>query len=393
MFTLGLDRRMATTVRLAGLALIIWSVAGSGRPPAPSGRGLVVAIALILATAASLVWLLAMARESAWASVIGPDLYLMAGAGGALTAACPGSAASAFVFVAVVSAALRRELVRALPVGLLGALALALGDVAYRGDALGLLAYSLGLAAAALAASNSRQTVVRAEQAELLLAQAQRSHEEQLRTARLEESARIARDIHDVLAHALAGLTIQLEATALLVEQGADTAAVLDRVRRAHGLAREGLLETRRAVGALRGDAVAAAPSIEELAREYRSASGAPARLRIDGDRDRLAGPVGEALLRVVQEALTNVRKHAPGAEVEIEIAAGDDVRAQIVSRGGGAADPALGASGGGYGVRGMQERAALLGGTVQAGPVAGGWRVELALPAGAAERRAEPVR
>ena len=83
-----------------------------------------------------------------------------------------------------------------------------------------LLAYTLGIAAALLAASNSRQTVVRAEQAELLLAQTQRSHEEQLRAARLEESTRIAREIHDVLAHTLAGLTIQLEATGLVDRAG-----------------------------------------------------------------------------------------------------------------------------------------------------------------------------
>ena len=82
---------------------------------------------------------------------------------------------------------------------------------------------------------------VRAEQAELLLAQTQRSHEEQLRAARLEESTRIAREIHDVLAHTLAGLTIQLEATSSLIEQGADRDTVLARVQRAHALAREGL--------------------------------------------------------------------------------------------------------------------------------------------------------
>ena len=126
---------------------------------------------------------------------------------------------------------------------------------------LGLLAYSLGFSAGLLAASGRRQSVERAEQAELLLAQTQRSHEEQLRAARLEESTRIARDIHDVLAHALAGLTIQLEATSALIEQGADRDRILARVQRAHELAREGLRETRRAVGALRGDAVAAPPA------------------------------------------------------------------------------------------------------------------------------------
>jgi signal transduction histidine kinase len=235
--------------------------------------------------------------------------------------------------------------------------------------------------------------VQRAEQAELLLAQTQRSQEEQLRTARLEESTRIAREIHDVLAHALAGLTIQLEATSALIDQGADRGEVLARVRRAHELAREGLRETRLAVGALRGDAVAAPAAVEALVAEYRAESEAPAELAIDGDRCRLAGPRGQAVLRVVQEALTNVRKHAPGAAVSVTVdagaRAGDEIVVVVRDRptaasltGGGARSNALAGTGGGYGLEGMRERARGLGGSVSAGPDGDGWRVELRLPA-----------
>jgi signal transduction histidine kinase len=164
-----------------------------------------------------------------------------------------------------------------------------------------------GFVAAVLAASNARQSVARAEQAELLLAQTQRSQEEQLRTARLEESTRIAREIHDVLAHALAGLTIQLEATQSLVEQGAQADVILERVRRAHALARGGLIETRRAVGALRGETVPVLDAIRSLVDEYDG----DASLTIDGDLRQLSGPAGLALMRAVQDGLTNVRKHA----------------------------------------------------------------------------------
>jgi signal transduction histidine kinase len=233
---------------------------------------------------------------------------------------------------------------------------------------------------------------VRAEQAELLLAQAQRSQEEQLRTARLEESTRIARDIHDVLAHALAGLTIQLEATSSLLQQGADRDTVLVRLQRAHELAREGLRETRRAVGALRGDAISAPAAIEALTAEYRAASEANAKLTIDGDAARLAGATGETTLRVVQEALTNVRKHAPGADVSVVVHAGvggDDGVVVVVSDHPNGGRPvvsartatALASTGGGYGLRGMRERAQLLGGTLSAGTEGDGWRVELRLP------------
>jgi signal transduction histidine kinase len=376
-------------IRLAGLLLIGWSVFHADHHPGSHGRGLVVSV---LFAACAIAWLWWTSRPLDQRAIT-PDLWVMAGAGGLLSAAAPDSAASAFVFIAVVAAGLRVELAKATPVAVLGAAALAVGDVIYDRVGIGLLAYALGFAVSALAASNSRQSVSRAEQAELLLAQTQRSHEEQVRAARLEESTRIAREIHDVLAHALAGLTIQLEATSALLEQGADRADVLARVQRAHALAKQGLRETRLAVGALRGDTVSAPAAVEALVDAYRAESDSPAELTVDGDRDRLAGPVGQAVLRVVQEALTNVRKHAPGAGVSVAVHAGvapsDEIVAVVYDRAtAGALTPArpeassLAATGGGYGLEGMRERARGLGGTLSAGPAGDGWRVELRLPA-----------
>ncbi len=383
-----LDRRTATFVRLAALVLIGWSVINADRHPGTHGRGLVISVLLAIAVISWLCWTARPLGEGS----IPPELWVMAGAGGLLCSASPGTAASAFVFVAIIAAGIRTELRRAWPVAVLGAATLAAGDAIYDNIDLGLLAYSLGFAASCLAASNSRQSVQRAEQAELLLAQTQRSHEEQLRAARLEESTRIAREIHDVLAHALAGLTIQLEATSALIEQGADRADVLARVQRAHELAKQGLHETRLAVGALRGDTVAAPAAVEALVADYRAEADAPTELTIDGNRDRLAGPAGPAVLRVVQEALTNVRKHAPGAAVSVAIHAGAHAGDEIVvvvqdrptapslatARAG---SSSLAATGGGYGVDGMRERARGLGGTLSAGANGDGWRVELRLP------------
>jgi signal transduction histidine kinase len=282
------------------------------------------------------------------------------------------------------------ELARTAPLLATGVVALAGSTLVYGGSALGSLAYTLAFAFALLASSNRRQTRLRVEQAELLLAQTQRSHEEQLRAARFEESARIAREIHDVLAHTLAGLTIQLEATSSLLEQGAGRDAIMARVQRAHTLARDGLQETRRAVGALRGDPVSAPAGIEALVADYRESADAPVELTIDGDPGRLAGPTGAAVLRVVQEALTNVRKHAPGARVSVAVHAGRRPADELVVRVEdcvSAAAPSsvpdgLAASGGAYGVQGMRERAQLLGGTLSAGATGEGWRVELRLPA-----------
>ena len=384
-----IDARLARVFRILGLVLISWSVVHAHHHPGSSGRGLVVSISFAACVIGFLVWTI---RPPVGPGPITPEVYVLAIAGGVLAGAAPDTAAAAFVFVAVAAAGVRVELAGAFLIVALGALALGATVLAYDGSGIGVLAYTLGFIAMALAASTSRQSQMRAEQAELLLAQTQRSHEEQLRSARLEESTRIAREIHDVLAHTLAGLTIQLEATSSLVEQGADRDTVLARVQRAHALAREGLEETRQAVGVLRGESVSAPAGIEALVAEYRASADAPVELTVDGDPGRLAGPTGQAVLRVAQEALTNVRKHAPGADVSVAVhageRAGDDVVLLIEDRPSGvpAAVPAgLADSGGGYGLQGMRERAALLGGTLDAGAVNGGWRVELRLPPPAA--------
>jgi signal transduction histidine kinase len=381
----ALSGRTATTFRLIGLCLISWSVISSPHAPATSGRGLVVLIGWVLAVAAWLVWTLWTCRLHRMT----PDVYVMAIAGGILTAADPSSAASAFVFVAATVASVRVGLSRGLLLAATGAATLAAGAIIYDTRALGVLAYTLGFTALALAGANLRQMNLRTEQAELLLAQTQRSHEEELRAARLEESTRIARDIHDVLAHSLAGLTIQLEATDALLAQGADVETIRARVQRAHELARDGLRETRRAVGALRGDAPTPAPeAIEQLVAAYDG----PVQLVCNGDLGRLGGAVGETLVRTVQEALTNVRKHAPGASVDVNLAVESQqvtvvvadrpaTAAGVVSLGLGDANAGLASSGGGYGLTGMRERAAQLGGTLAAGPDASGWRVAMCLP------------
>jgi signal transduction histidine kinase len=372
---------MSYVVRVLGLALVSWSVITASRySPGTGGRGLVVTILFALCIATVGVWLRPIDRDAS----VTPELYVMAVAGGALVGASPQTAAAAFVFVAVVSAAIREGLVRSMQVAALGSLSLAVTVLVWDGGAGALLAYSLGFAAAGLAAANVRQFRLRAEQAEVLLAQSQRSQEEALRAARLEESTRIAREIHDVLAHALAGLTIQLEATTSLIENDADRGTILARVRRAHELAREGLRETRRAVGALRGDEVAVPDALRALAAE------AEATLTVQGDPAALHGDAGRAVLRVVQESLTNVAKHAPGSEVTITMQIGAEVvavvdslaRLPVATPAGGGPAGSLSASGAGYGITGMRERAAALGGTLSAGPTETGWHVELRIPA-----------
>jgi signal transduction histidine kinase len=372
-----LNRRTSFLIRLFGCALVAWSVISASKDgPGTTGRELVVTILLAVCVLGTCLWLIA---QSDLDQPAGLEVPMLAVAGGALVGASPNSAASAFVFFAVVTAGIRAGLARAMQVAAIGALSLAVTVLIWNGGPLGLLAYTLGFAASGLAASNVRQLRVQAEQAELLLAQSQRSQEESLRTARLEESTRIAREIHDVLAHSLAGLTIQLEATTALLENGAEPETILARVRRAHELARDGLRETRRAVGALRDDEPPAEQALAALAVAESTS------LTIEGDTTRLRGDTGRAVLRVVQESLTNVIKHAAGSETDITITIGEQIVAVVENRL--AAVPVavgpLAFSGGGYGITGMRERAEALGGTLTVGPTDSGWRVELRIPVG----------
>jgi signal transduction histidine kinase len=214
--------------------------------------------------------------------------------------------------------------------------------------------------------------------------QTEHAREEQARSAALAERARIAREIHDVLAHALAALTVQLETADALLESGrADQARTT--VVRAGQLAREGLAETRRAIGALRGDALPLPELLDALAAGYRADLGAAATVTVDGAPRDLGADPALTLYRTAQEALTNVRKHAPGAPVEVHLAYGrDSVALAVTNKPGPGAGP-LAASGGGYGLTGIRERAELAGGDYSAGPAAGpdgdGWRVSVRIP------------
>jgi signal transduction histidine kinase len=222
---------------------------------------------------------------------------------------------------------------------------------------------------------------VRRQRVELAAQQAL-SREEQARVAALDERARIAREIHDVLAHALAALTVQLETADALLESNRPVQA-RESVVRAGRLAREGLAETRRAIGALRGDTLPLPALFDALADGYRSDFKAPMTVRVSGQPGALSADTSLALYRTAQEAITNVRKHAPGAPVEIDLRyTPEDVDLTIAN---GApppgADRPLAGAGGGYGLTGLRERAKLAGGTFDAGPTSGGYRVDVRIP------------
>ncbi|MCP2335631.1 sensor histidine kinase [Actinomadura rupiterrae] len=195
--------------------------------------------------------------------------------------------------------------------------------------------------------------------------------------AALAERSRMAREIHDILAHSLSAQIVHLEGARLLLSRDGDRERALERVERAQRLARTGLEETRRALAALRGEAPPLDEALAELADEYRAATGRPAELEITGTPYELTSAMTLAFVRTAQEALTNVRKHAPGASVRIVLAHLADAVELTVTDTGGTEDPIV-TTGGGYGLVGMRERAELVGGTLEAGPDGKGFRVAL---------------
>ncbi|MET8562201.1 histidine kinase [Streptomyces flaveolus] len=211
--------------------------------------------------------------------------------------------------------------------------------------------------------------------AQRLLAQERAARAAEAESAALAERARIAREIHDVLAHSLSAQLVHLEAARLLIENGADRERILERVVTARGMARDGLAETRQALSALRGELT----PLEEFLTELVSAADGPG-VTVTGERRPLPAEVSQAVRRVAQEALTNVRKHAQGARVTVRLDYSEhEVTLDVRDSGGEAGE--LNGSGGGYGLLGMRERAELLGGSLDAGPDEEGFVVTLKVP------------
>ena len=196
----------------------------------------------------------------------------------------------------------------------------------------------------------------------------------------LAERARLARELHDVLAHTLAGLAIQLEAARLLAEHVHADPRLIDHLATSHQLTRDGLVNARRAVATLRDDTphgVRQLPSLIELTRRttHLTITVEHSGLLVD-----LPAELDLVVYRTVQESLTNTAKHAgPDATATVSLQwTPQALTLEVRDDGGPAADPR---PEGGHGLTGLRERASLCGGKLQAGPWPGGWSVELTLP------------
>jgi signal transduction histidine kinase len=192
------------------------------------------------------------------------------------------------------------------------------------------------------------------------------------------ERARIARELHDVVAHHISMIAVQAE-TARLTTPGLPELGAR-RFSEIGDRARAGLTEMRRLLGVLKEDTAELKPQPQltqliDLLDDARQS--ANARLIVSGAPVPLDPGVELAAYRIVQEALTNARRHAPGAAVDVELRYGRELRVRVRDNGPGPANPA------GHGLTGMRERAAAVGGTLRAGPIetVGGFLVEAVLP------------
>ncbi|MFJ6779207.1 sensor histidine kinase [Streptomyces yangpuensis] len=209
---------------------------------------------------------------------------------------------------------------------------------------------------------------------------AERAARAEARTAVLTERGRIARDVHDVLAHSLAGINMQLELADALIDTG-DLEKVREANTKAHGLVKESLKQAQWTVHALREDVL---PLRETLASMLAS-SGHHDALTVTGTVREVPAQAVQSLLRIAQEALTNAARHAPGGAVGVELEFAPASTALRVRNRPGTRRAAPGASSG-MGLIGMRERVALLGGSLTAGPVTegphqGDWQVEAVIP------------
>ena len=302
-----------------------------------------------------------------------------AGAGGG------GSAMVVFAFVAAMAAGANSDLAAAVAVTAAGILAIEVSGLAF-GQSYGTL---LGLPAIVLTGlvigHNWGAYRVQAEQAAALLAQREQLQAEQRRADLLDERARIAREIHDVLAHSLGALGIQIQAARSVLHKDADQAS--DLLAAAQQMAAEGLVETRRAVQALRTDTLPLDEELDLVTATHAQRYHVPVSYDTSGVPAALPPDATLALLRIAQEALVNAAKHAAGQPVAVRLDYGDaDVRLTVRNDLPPDADtrqPAdVSTVNGGYGLTGMHERLRLLNGTLEAGRRDGQWIVTAELPA-----------
>lgn len=196
---------------------------------------------------------------------------------------------------------------------------------------------------------------------------------------RVEERNRVARELHDVIAHSLTVSLLHVTSARLAVDD--DPAEAAEALAQAEELGRRSLSEVRHAVGLLRGGPGSRSPlpgveQLPELVEGFRRA-GAQVAYDVVGDPVRLPATTGLTVYRILQESLTNAVRHGAGTRTAVHLEVGDSTAVLTVDSAGAPGLP----RGEGVGLHSMRERAEALGGELSAGPTGAGWRVHAVLP------------
>jgi signal transduction histidine kinase len=362
---------------VGAVVVAFWLFRGDSVPGGLTPTVLVVSFVAIAAWAArSIVWPNPNRVPRSVRQAIGLDVLLavMVLAGSLMTVPTDGLMVTpAIVAVAAATGSLHRPFAFGATLGVVGFAVVAAALLLDHREGTFFLGYGGGFALGIVVGFSRRQGRAAEVRERELAARDLAVEREQQRSALLADRASVARDIHDVLAHSLGGLVIQLDAVEALLESGrVDDAAA--RVTSARSLAAEGLGEARRAVAALRdpdhetagSDSLGAADALDRLVDAHESLGG---RVDVSGAAHGAVGPALAALdgrhrrvlAAVVREALSNARRHAPGEVVSVAVSpVRSGILRVVVSNGVPAA--AEGSPGGGHGLRGMRERTAELG-------------------------------
>jgi signal transduction histidine kinase len=221
-----------------------------------------------------------------------------------------------------------------------------------------------------------------------LVAQTGHTDTERSRRAVLEERTRIARELHDVVAHHLSLIAVQAETAPYRIPELPEP--VRAEFGALSGVAREALTEMRRLLGVLRQDqpvGLAPQPLLADLPALVDSArrAGVEVALSVPVELDAVPAGIGVCAYRIVQESLSNASRHAPGAGVTVQVGRDErNVQLRVSNGPGGPVAPSGQGREHGHGLTGMRERVALLGGSLSAGPTpGGGFEVAVVLPLG----------
>jgi signal transduction histidine kinase len=333
----------------------------------------------LLITAATAVYAAAAITFLVWATapagVIVALLLVMGAAASAIHNGDPGGPVVG-LFLVMAFAPLRLELRTAAAVAVAAALTFNLQQAATAPNPVVFITVTNGGAAFFFAMG----WLLRREQEQRV--QLEATHDAERTAATLTERARLAREIHDVLAHSLSGLALQLEAARILARTTRADARMVAAIERAHELARGGLVDVRHAMSALHGDAIPGPEQLPALIDEHRRLTDSACQLVVDGEAFELSQDARLAVYRTTQEALSNIRKHTTGQTAVVHLSWTNEGAQLTIENTGTATTPGADRHATGYGLSGLAERADLLGAHLTAQPTPEGFRVALAIPA-----------